>query len=159
MDIYTDGSCLGNPGIGGWAFIIKYNDGETANWANSESETTNNIMELTAALKALTFVQKKNIDYGTHINLYTDSNYVKNGMTSWVHSWVKNDWKTSNNKKVKNESLWKELYEICQDISVQWNHIAAHTNAKDTHSVYNAKVDILANEAAQKKVIDFETES
>ena len=97
VDIYTDGACLGNPGPGGWAFIIKYNNGKTKEISGSEKYTTNNKMELTAAIKAVRYFKKKII-----INIYTDSKYLKDGITIWIKKWKLNGWKTSNKKKVKN---------------------------------------------------------
>tara|TARA_B110000977_G_scaffold201886_1_gene299811 strand:+ start:18090 stop:18545 length:456 start_codon:yes stop_codon:yes gene_type:complete len=145
-DIYTDGSCLGNPGVGGWAFVVVHNDGIVSKWANSQCQTTNNIMELTAALKALEYASDKKM---TSINLYTDSNYLKNGMTQWIQSWKSNNWKTSNKKDVKNESLWRDLDTLNSKLTVDWIHVKAHAN-----NHYNNIVDKLANEAAHNAVTD-----
>ena len=147
LDIYTDGSCLGNPGIGGWAFVVAHSDGIVSRWANSQCVTTNNIMELTAALKSLEYVKSQNIV--SNINLYTDSNYLKNGMTQWIDSWKKNDWKTSTQKNVKNDSLWKSIDKASNALEGQitWIHVKAHAD-----NYYNNMVDKLANEAAHCKV-------
>lgn len=145
-EIFTDGSCLGNPGIGGWAFVVVHNDGLTTRWANSQCTTTNNIMELTAAIKALEYSQHKNI---TDIKLYTDSNYLKNGMTLWLQQWKNNDWKTSSNKNIKNEDLWKILDEFNIELNIEWIHVKAHSD-----NYYNNMVDKLANEAAHNIVSD-----
>lgn len=149
MDIYTDGSCLNNPGIGGWAFIMIHNDGITSRWANSQCSTTNNIMELTAAIKALEFASSKDI---TDVNLYTDSNYVKNGITQWIHSWKQNGWKSANNKSIKNDTLWKTLDSLSEQFTnLNWIHVKAHSTNK-----YNNMVDKLAREAAENKVSEVE---
>lgn len=149
LDIYTDGSCLGNPGNGGWAFVIAYTDGIVTRWANSGCTTTNNVMELTAALKALEYVKSKNIT--ADINLYTDSNYLKNGMSQWIYGWKSNDWKTSNNKQVKNENLWKLIDAACEEITgtVTWIHVKAHAD-----NYYNNMADQLANDAAHNNVVE-----
>jgi ribonuclease HI len=146
MNIYTDGSCLGNPGIGGWAFVVVHEDGVVCRWANSQCKTTNNVMELTAALKSLEYATSKKI---IDVNLYTDSNYLKNGMTQWIATWKENNWKTSNNKNVKNENLWKALDTYNNDLNVNWIHVKAHAD-----NYYNNMVDKLANEAAHNTVSD-----
>ena len=147
LDVYTDGSCLGNPGIGGWAFVIVHEDGLVCRWANSQCNTTNNVMELTAAKKALEYIHEHKIE--SEINLFTDSNYLKNGMTQWISSWKNNNWKTANNKCVKNETLWKSIDSLVTSYSanINWIHVKAHAD-----NYYNNMVDRLANEAAQNKV-------
>ena len=104
LDIYTDGSCFGNPGPGGWAFIIKDKNGKILEFAGSENHTTNNKMELTAVIKAFLYIKKNTI-----LNIYTDSKYVKEGIKNWINKWKLNGWKTANKKDVKNSDLWKEL--------------------------------------------------
>ena len=150
LDVYTDGSCLGNPGIGGWAFVVVHNDGIVCRWANSQCSTTNNIMELTAAKKALEYIHEHKIT--EEINLYTDSNYLKNGMTQWISSWKTNNWKTSKNKNVKNEHIWKSIDSLVSnyDANINWIHVKAHAD-----NYYNNMVDQLANDAAQNKVDNF----
>ena len=103
IEVYTDGSCLGNPGTGGWAFLI-LNDGGITNHFGYQLDTTNNQMELTAAINALEFIKEKDM-----ITLFTDSSYVKNGITSWIINWKKNNWKNSQKKEVKNKDLWIKL--------------------------------------------------
>ena len=137
IKIYTDGSCLSNPGNGGWAAIINI-DGEIKKISGNEKNTTNNRMELMAPIKAL-----KNINSKDTIEIFTDSKYVKNGITEWINTWVLNNWKTSNKEDVKNKDLWIELYKLNQSLNVKWNWIKAH--AGDT---LNEEVDILAKEAA-----------
>ena len=137
IKIYTDGSCLTNPGDGGWAAIINI-DGEIKKISGNEKNTTNNRMELMAPINALKYVNSKD-----PIEIFTDSKYVKNGITEWINTWVLNNWKTSNKEDVKNKDLWIELYKLNQSLNVKWNWIKAH--AGDT---LNEEVDILAKEAA-----------
>jgi len=137
IKIYTDGSCLTNPGDGGWAAIINI-DGEIKKISGNEKNTTNNRMELMAPINALKYISSKD-----PIEIFTDSKYVKNGITEWINTWVLNNWKTSNKEDVKNKDLWIELYKLNQSLNVKWNWIKAH--AGDT---LNEEVDILAKEAA-----------
>ena len=137
IKIYTDGSCLTNPGDGGWAAIINMN-GEIKKISGNEKNTTNNRMELMAPINALKYINSKDL-----IEIFTDSKYVKNGITEWINTWVLNNWKTSNKENVKNKDLWIELYKLNQSLNVKWNWIKAH--AGDT---LNEEVDILAKEAA-----------
>ena len=139
-DIYTDGSCLGNPGPGGWAVIIKFDNGAIKELSGSEVHTTNNRMELTAAIKAITSFKKK-----TEINIYTDSKYLKEGITIWIKKWKINKWKTSNKKDVKNSDLWKLLESIIEDHKIQWFWVKGHNE-----NIFNEKADIL-----EKKAIKF----
>ena len=137
IKIYTDGSCLTNPGDGGWAAIINI-DGEIKKISGNEKNTTNNRMELMAPINALKYINSKD-----PIEIFTDSKYVKNGITEWINTWVLNDWKTSNKEDVKNKDLWIELYKLNQSLNVKWNWIKAH--AGDT---LNEEVDMLAKKAA-----------
>jgi ribonuclease HI len=137
IKIYTDGSCLTNPGDGGWAAIINI-DGEIKKISGNEKNTTNNRMELMAPINALKYINSKD-----PIEIFTDSKYVKNGITEWINTWVLNNWKTSNKEDVKNKDLWIELYKLNQSLNVKWNWVKAH--AGDT---LNEEVDILAKEAA-----------
>ena len=137
IKIYTDGSCLTNPGDGGWAAIINI-DGEIKKISGNEKNTTNNRMELMAPINALKYIYSKD-----PIEIFTDSKYVKNGITEWINTWVLNNWKTSNKEDVKNKDLWIELYKLNQSLNVKWNWVKAH--AGDT---LNEEVDILAKEAA-----------
>ena len=139
VDIYTDGACLGNPGPGGWAFIIKYNSGRIKEFSGSEKYTTNNKMELTAAIKAVKYLKKKII-----INLYTDSKYLKDGITIWIKKWKLNGWKTSNKKKVKNSDLWKILEEGIKDHEINWVWVKGHNE-----NIFNEKADVLAKKAIE----------
>jgi len=139
VDIYTDGACLGNPGPGGWAFIIKYGSGKIKEISGSEKYTTNNKMELTAAIKAVQYFKKKII-----INIYTDSKYLKDGITIWIKKWKLNGWKTSNKKKVKNSDLWKLLEEGIKDHEIHWVWVKGHNE-----NVLNEKADMLAKKAIE----------
>ena len=139
VDIYTDGACLGNPGPGGWAFIIKYNGGKIKEFCGFEKYTTNNKMELTAAIKAVKYFKKKII-----INIYTDSKYLKDGITTWIKKWKINGWKTSNKKKVKNSDLWKLLEKGIKDHQIHWIWIKGHNQ-----NILNEKADMLAKKAIE----------
>ena len=120
IKIYTDGSCMSNPGNGGWAAIININ-GEIKKISGNEKNTTNNRMELMAPINAL-----KNINSKDPIEIFTDSKYVKNGITEWINTWVLNNWKTSKKENVKNKDLWLELHKLNQSLNVKWNWVKAH---------------------------------
>ena len=137
IEIYTDGSCLQNPGNGGWAAIINMN-GSIKKITGSEKNTTNYRMELMAPINAL-----KSINSNEEINIYTDSQYVKLGITEWINNWVKNNWKTSKKEEVKNKDLWAELYNLNKTLNVKWNWIKAHAG-----NPLNEEVDLLAKKAA-----------
>ena len=137
IKIYTDGSCLSNPGNGGWAAIININ-GEIKKISGNEKNTTNNRMELMAPINAL-----KNINSKDPIEVFTDSKYVKNGITEWINTWVLNNWKTSKKDNVKNKDLWLELHKLNQSLNVKWNWVKAHAG-----DPLNEEVDMLAKKAA-----------
>ncbi len=137
IKIYTDGSCLKNPGNGGWAAII-CTDNEVKKISGSEKDTTNNRMELMATINAL-----KEVNSDDLIEIYTDSKYVKNGITGWIHNWIKNNWKTSNKEDVKNKDLWVQLYDLNNNSKIKWNWIKAHAG-----NPLNEEVDLLAKKAA-----------
>ena len=136
--IYTDGACSGNPGPGGWAAIILANDRVEDMMSGNEKNTTNNRMELMAPINAL-----KNINSNEEINIYTDSQYVKLGITEWINTWVKNNWQTSKKEEVKNKDLWIELYNLNKSLNVKWNWVKAHAG-----DPLNEEVDLLAKKAA-----------
>ena len=138
IKIYTDGSCLGNPGNGGWAAIINDQDKITKISGNKKN-TTNNQMELMAAIEAL-----KKIPTEQEVQLYTDSKYVKMGITEWIQKWSKNNWKTSSKEKVKNLELWLELNKIVKKHKIEWFWVKSHSG--DT---FNEEVDVLAKKAAK----------
>ena len=136
IEIYTDGSCLTNPGNGGWAAIIN-KDGEITKISGNEKNTTNNRMELLAPINAL-----KNMDADSQIKIYTDSQYVKLGITEWINKWVINNWQTSKKEDVKNKDLWIKLYELNKSLSVEWHWVKAHAG-----NPMNEEVDLLAKKA------------
>ena len=138
IKINTDGSCLNNPGNGGWAAIIN-SDGEILKISGSEKNTTNNKMELMAPINALKKINKDN-----KIEIYTDSKYVKLGITKWIHKWIKNNWQTSKNENVKNKELWVELYELSKSFKISWIWVKAHAG-----NTLNEEVDLIAKKAAE----------
>lgn len=135
--VYTDGSCLGNPGKGGWAALIIKNDIEEVIFG-SEKNSTNNRMELTAAINALLKTKESK-----KIKIYTDSKYLKDGIEKWINNWKKNDWKNANKKDVKNKDLWTKLDNLISKKQISWEWVKAHSINE-----YNNKVDILARKAA-----------
>ena len=139
VDIYTDGACSGNPGPGGWGVLIEI-DNENIELSGGDRETTNNRMELMAAIKALEEIDK---DY--EITLYTDSNYVKDGITSWISNWKKNNWKTASKKDVKNKELWMRLDEAIKDKNISWVWVKCHAG-----NAGNEQADYLARSALEK---------
>ena len=137
IKIYTDGSCLENPGNGGWAAII-IDDGKKTEIKGSKKNTTNNQMELLAPIKAL-----KKISTGSKVQIFTDSKYVKSGITEWIHNWKKNGWKTAGKQPVKNKELWEELDLLNNEFEISWNWVKAHSTDE-----LNNEVDLIAREAA-----------
>ena len=131
--IYTDGSCINNPGKGAWAWILVDQDQIIQQESQQVADTTNNRMEMIAAIKAIQTNEG-------NLEIYTDSIYLKNGITIWIYSWLKSNWK---NNTIKNIDLWKELFTLTQNRNIQWNWIKAHNNNR-----YNDAVDKLANETA-----------
>ena len=137
IKIYTDGSCLENPGKGGWAALIN-EDGNIKRISGSEKNTTNNRMELMAPINAL-----KNIEPNKEIEIFTDSKYVKLGITKWINTWKKNNWQTSKKEDVKNKDLWLELYDLNKSLNTKWNWVKAHAG-----NPMNEEADLLAKKAA-----------
>ena len=137
IKIYTDGSCLENPGNGGWAAII-IDDGKKTQIKGSKKNTTNNQMELLAPIEAL-----KKIPKGSKVQIFTDSKYVKTGITEWIHKWKKNGWKAANKQEVKNKELWTELDLLANEFEISWNWVKAHSAHK-----LNNEVDLIAKQAA-----------
>ena len=115
--IYTDGACRGNPGPGGWGVLLVYAEAKKELYGFS-ADTTNNIMELTAVIESLKSIKRK-----LPITITTDSNYVKDGITTWIKSWKMNNWKTANKKKVKNKEIWVELDSLCQLYNITWEWV------------------------------------
>ena len=138
IKIYTDGSCLKNPGKGGWAAIINVNN-VIKEISGSVKDTTNNKMELMAPIKAIQEVKEQ-----LPIEIYTDSQYVKLGITDWIHKWIKNNWQTSKKEPVKNKELWIELYELTKSYEIKWIWVKAHAG-----NILNEEVDLLAKQAAE----------
>ena len=134
ITIYTDGACSGNPGIGGWGVVILENNKEDTFLNGGNDNTTNNRMELTAAIEAL-----KYFEYSQTITLITDSKYVKDGIQSWIQNWKKNGWKTAAKKPVKNKELWIELDQLISRHTISWEWVKGHDG-----NVYNEKADYLA---------------
>ncbi len=135
--IYTDGGCKGNPGVGGWAFVMYSNNKLITEQSAGVPYTTNNQMELTAVIVALRSCLKVNPE---KIIVNTDSQYVKNGITSWVHNWKKNGWKTANKKPVKNKELWVELDELNSKLNVTYQWVKGHAGID-----LNERCDTLVN--------------
>jgi len=132
--IYTDGACKGNPGRGGWGALLQYN-GRERELSGGEAHTTNNRMELTAVIQALASLKRS-----CQVAIYTDSQYVKNGIQSWIHAWKRNGWKTSDKKAVKNVDLWQELDRLAAKHCVSWHWVKAHADTPGNH-----RADELAN--------------
>ena len=137
IKVYTDGSCLENPGKGGWAAII-INDSGRIEIKGSKENTTNNQMELTAPIMAL-----KKIPQGSKVQIFTDSKYVKSGITEWIYNWKKNGWKTADKKEVKNKNLWSELDDLSNAFDIEWIWVKAHSTDE-----LNNEVDLLARSSA-----------
>tara|TARA_Y100000590_G_C15563066_1_gene955548 strand:+ start:533 stop:979 length:447 start_codon:yes stop_codon:yes gene_type:complete len=141
IEIFTDGACKGNPGIGGWGAILIYKD-HVKEISGFKLESTNNIMELTAVIKALNSLKEQ-----CHVILTTDSNYVKDGITDWINTWKLNGWKTANKKPVKNKELWIKLDSLSQKHIIDWKWVKGHSG-----HLYNERADQLANEAIEENV-------
>jgi len=143
ITIYTDGACTGNPGPGGWAALI-INEKRKKEIFGGEKLTTNNRMELTAAIQALEYCNEKNEKQLSFLNIkiFTDSTYVKDGITIWVNKWNKNNWKTADKKNVKNVDLWKRLIEQTKNKQIEWCWVKGHSD-----NPMNDLVDNLAKKA------------
>ena len=136
VEIYTDGACRGNPGVGGWGARLRFGNVERA-IKGAERNTTNNRMELMAAIEALAALKRK-----IRVNLYTDSKYVKNGITQWLPQWRSRNWKTASKKPVKNVDLWQRLELLAAEHEVHWAGVRGHAGDSG-----NEAADRLANEA------------
>lgn len=134
VEIFTDGACRGNPGPGGWGVLLRHPQGEKELYGG-EADTTNNRMELLAAIKGLEALKER-----CSVRLTTDSVYVKNGITQWIHNWKRRDWKTASKKPVKNVDLWQVLDSLAEKHSVDWYWVKGHSG-----HVENERVDALAN--------------
>ncbi|WP_448213399.1 ribonuclease HI [Colwellia sp. MEBiC06753] len=140
VKIYTDGSCLGNPGPGGYGALLIYKQ-HKKELSGGFKETTNNRMELLAPIKALASLKEK-----CQVTITTDSQYVRQGITSWIHNWIKNNWRTASKQPVKNVDLWKALYQEVQRHDVEWKWVKGHSGHPE-----NERCDELARDAASGK--------
>jgi ribonuclease HI len=136
VDIWTDGACSGNPGPGGWGAVLRYGETEKE-FSGAEAATTNNRMELMAAIEALNALKKP-----MRVKLHTDSKYVMDGVTKWIHGWKKNGWKTADKKPVKNDDLWRALETAASRHEVEWKWVKGHSD-----DVMNNRADELARGA------------
>ncbi|MHA1152098.1 MAG: ribonuclease HI [Alphaproteobacteria bacterium] len=136
VDIFTDGACSGNPGPGGWGAILRYN-GVEKELSGAELETTNNRMEMMAAIAALEALKRP-----TRVRLHTDSTYLKDGITKWIHAWKARGWKTASKKPVKNQDLWRRLEEALGPHQVEWFWVKGHAGHPE-----NERADELARNA------------
>jgi ribonuclease HI len=134
ITIYTDGACKGNPGPGGWGAWLRSGEHERELWGG-EPATTNNRMELTAVIEALSAIRQR-----SQITLYLDSEYVRNGITSWIHNWKRRGWKTADGKPVKNVDLWQRLETLTQAHQIEWRWVRGHAGDPG-----NERADALAN--------------
>ena len=135
VSLYTDGACKGNPGKGGWGVLMRYGSHEKELFGG-EAHTTNNRMELTAIIQGLAALKRP-----CAVVIYTDSQYVKNGMEKWIHGWKKNGWKTASKQPVKNEDLWQQLDRLAAQHQIQWQWVRGHAGHTE-----NERADALANQ-------------
>ena len=141
--VFTDGACSGNPGNGGWGVVI-VKGADISKYNGSENETTNNRMELKAAIEGIKLATGQSA-----VTLYTDSKYVKDGITSWIKNWKKNNWQTSSKKPVKNQDLWKQLDILNEKYDVSWRWVKGHQIEETEDSRYNNLADELARDAVR----------
>lgn len=143
IEIYTDGSSLGNPGPGGWGTVVVINEKITEELGGYDKDTTNNRMEIQAAIEALKYINKKHKD--DHVTIHADSAYVLGGVTTWIHGWERNGWRTANKKPVMNQELWQELIALVRIFKGQlvWQKVKGHSG-----HVYNDKADEIATRSA-----------
>jgi ribonuclease HI len=140
VQLITDGACIGNPGPGGWAAILRHGE-STREMHGYESQTTNNRMELTAAIEGL-----RALKHRCEVEVVTDSEYVKNGITTWIHGWKRNGWRTSSKKPVVNQDLWEELDHLASQHQIKWTWTKGHADHED-----NNRCDELATRAAREQ--------
>jgi ribonuclease HI len=139
VEIYTDGACSGNPGIGGWGAYLKYKD-NVKELSGSAENTTNNRMELVAAIEGLKILKKS-----SEVNLYTDSVYLKDGITKWIFNWQKNNWKNANKKDVKNKDLWIQLLEVVNKHDINWIWVKGHEGNEGNEIADNLATSAISN--------------
>ncbi len=133
--VYTDGGCSGNPGPGGWGFVLLKDDEFLLESSGGEKYTTNNKMEMTAVIEALSYLKDNGID---EAEIYADSQYVVNGITTWINGWKKNGWRTAGKQEVKNSDLWKEIDRLNSELSLTWIWVKGHAGIE-----WNERVDQL----------------
>lgn len=142
IDIFTDGGCSGNPGPGGWAFVALDGESLLSYSSGGEASTTNNRMELTAVIRAL---ETCKVLEAHKVRISTDSQYVKNGITTWIHKWKANGWRTASKDPVKNRELWEELESLCSVFDIDWIWVKGHAGVK-----YNEMCDSLVRKEMEK---------
>ena len=142
IEIYTDGGCWGNPGPGGWAYVLITDDGTVITNSGSSLMTTNNKMELSAVIEALKSISLSSSNASLNLVVHTDSQYVKNGITTWIHTWVRNGWKTAAKKSVKNREFWIELQQLADHLEIEWKWVKGHAGVE-----YNELCDTLVQKA------------
>lgn len=145
LTVYTDGGCSGNPGPGGWAFVVVSDDQEIAARSGGDPQTTNNRMELTAVIEALQYILTTNSSWNL-IQVYTDSQYVKQGITEWIHNWKRNGWKTASKSPVKNKMYWIALDALAEKLPVEWHWVKGHAGIELNErcdSLVRQEMDIL----------------
>lgn len=141
VTVYTDGACSKNPGPGGWGVVmLAMEEGRKLELHGGESNTTNNRMEMLAAVKALSYIFEHKPD--THVSIYTDSKYLQDGINSWIKKWKKNNWMTAVKQPVKNQDLWQEIDDFSMKMKITWNWVPGHAGVK-----YNEEADMLARKA------------
>jgi ribonuclease HI len=139
VEVYTDGACKGNPGVGGWGVLLRYGV-RTRELCGGEAHTTNNRMELTAVIRALEALKRQ-----CRVKLHTDSKYVQQGITAWIHDWKKRGWKTAAKKPVKNEDLWRQLDALAREHEIEWIWVRGHAGHDG-----NERADELANRGVEQ---------
>ncbi|MFM7088533.1 MAG: ribonuclease HI [Candidatus Paceibacterota bacterium] len=150
IQIYTDGAARGNPGPSGWGVAICLGDTCTELGGRAE-HSTNNIMELTAPIEAMKFLQKNNL--AGEAEIHSDSKYVITGINEWIHNWVKNNWRTAAKKPVLNQELWQELHRLNQALKPKWFYVAGHSGHK-----WNDRVDLIATSFADDEPVELRNE-
>lgn len=138
VEIFTDGACKGNPGPGGWGAILRY-EGHEKELSGGDPHTTNNKMELTAAIEALGLLRER-----CAIDLFTDSTYLRDGMTRWIHNWQRNGWINASKQPVRNADLWQQLLTLADEHEIEWHWVKAHAGHPE-----NERADRLASDEAE----------